>query len=115
MTGSDRFRMGKNSCHPAGHLAMSRAYIYSFGEEACNSHSNCTDIGIFQCPGSHARMQILPIERVLFKIVTLKNFDGCTSCMPSSPKEYIRMPLATCHFGFCITVKKAWAPVMNEF
>ena len=22
-------------------------------------------------------------------IVTLKNFDGCTSCMPSSPKEYI--------------------------
>ena len=34
------------------------------------------------------RMPILPIECVL-KIVTLKNFDGCTSCMPSSPKEYI--------------------------
>ena len=32
-------------------------------------------------------MPILPIECVL-KIVTLKNFDGCTSCMPSSPKEY---------------------------
>ena len=29
----------------------------------------------------------LPIEHVL-KIVTLKNFDGYTSCMPSSPKEY---------------------------
>ena len=27
----------------------------------------------------------LPIEHVL-KIVTLKNFDGYTSCMPSSPK-----------------------------
>ena len=39
-------------------------------------------------PRSHARMPILPIERVL-KIVTLKNCDGCTSCMPSSPKEYI--------------------------
>ena len=29
----------------------------------------------------------MPIKRVL-KIVSLKNFDGCTSCMPSSPKEY---------------------------
>ena len=29
----------------------------------------------------------LPIEHVL-KIVTLKNFDGYTSCMPSSLKEY---------------------------
>ena len=25
----------------------------------------------------------------VIKIVTLQNFDGCTSCMPSSPKEYI--------------------------
>ena len=30
-------------------------------------------------------------ERVL-KIVTLKNFDGCTSCMPSSPKESLFTP-----------------------
>ena len=37
---------------------------------------------------AYARVPILPIERVL-KIVTLKNFDGCTSCMPSSLKEYI--------------------------
>ena len=33
----------------------------------------------------------LPIEHVL-KIVTLKNFDGYTSCMPSSPKKYSFYP-----------------------
>ena len=33
-----------------------------------------------------ACMPILPIEHVL-KIVTLKNFDGGNSCMPSSRKE----------------------------
>ena len=52
----------------------------------------CTALALYclglHCLGLHARMPILPIECVL-KIVTLKNFDGCTSCMPSSLKEYI--------------------------
>ena len=43
---------------------------------------------------TYASVPKLPIERVL-KIVTLKNFNGCTSCMPSSPKEYIS-PWYTC-------------------
>ena len=36
-------------------------------------------------PVCTARVPIPLIERVL-KIITLENFDGCTSCMPSSPK-----------------------------
>ena len=35
------------------------------------------------------------------KIVTLKNFDGCTSCMPSSPKEYIH---PWCDFVICMSM-----------
>ena len=39
-------------------------------------------------PSSHACMPILPIE-MCSKNSNTENFDGCTSCMPSSPKEYI--------------------------
>ena len=50
--------------------------------------------------------------RVL-KIVTLKNFDGCTSCMPSSPKEYIspwHMPVETAKCWWLLKIEpNAWA------
>ena len=70
--------------------------IYSFGEEgmqlpivtvqtskffSVTKNSNIAQVRTRAC-------QYCLWKRVL-KIVTLKNFDGCTSCMPSSPKEYI--------------------------
>ena len=70
------------------------ARAYSPSEKrACNSHSDCTNIEIFSVTkniniAQHVHANTASIEHVL-KIVTLKNFDGCTSYMPSSPKEYI--------------------------
>ena len=58
-------------------------------KRACNSHGNCKIFSVTKNSNIaqvRACVPILPIERVL-KIVTLKNFDGCTSCMPSSLKE----------------------------
>ena len=60
----------------------------------------CTDIYIAQ-----VRTR-LPIEHVL-KIITLKNFDGYTSCMPSSPREYSYSFYHTC---FLIWRMEKWVP-----
>ena len=86
--------------HPAPSLSQSGGYqrliiLYSFGEEGVNCIVTVQTSKFFSVIKNskiaqvRTRMPILPIERVL-KIVTLKNFDGCTSCMPSSPKVYIR-------------------------
>ena len=77
-------------------IIYKQGLIYSFGEEgmqlpivtvqtskffSVTKNSNIAQVRTRAC-------QYCLWKRVL-KIVTLKNFDGCTSCMPSSPKEYI--------------------------
>ena len=78
--------------------------VYTLSEKrACNSHSNCTDISVTK------NSNIAQVRA--YRTLTLKNFDGCTSCMPSSPKEYIRPCYYTTSMYMCTW---PWGIILNH-
>ena len=78
--------MARTNGTPAGRKYMNSSMegrrVWS-GDHLCSSKP----IGTGNQEAEH--VQIRTGVLYVLKILTLKNFDGSTSCMPSSPKEYI--------------------------